>query len=243
MNKKNLQMIFNFIAKKYNDPISSSGFISSFTGKPFSKEEVEEFSQNVYLKLKIYLDIQNTKVLEIGCANGITMYRIAPFVKKYIGTDIAKVNLEKNAKYNAEHNITNIELHNLAADEIDKIKCRNINVVILNSVVQYFDSEEYLMEVIEKAAKIMNYNGILYIGDIRDRDKISLYKEELVNYRRLHNLPLKNNVSDTELCIKKGFFKELKKNYPYIKSFEISDKIGKIENELTKYRYDCLMKI
>lgn len=155
--------IWDFVARNSDNEIAAGGWKNSYDGKLFSVQEMQEYADDVYFKLKNYLDEEKTCVLEIGCASGITMYRIAPYVKRYIGTDMAMENLKKNKKRNIERNISNIELAQCRADEILKFKDANINIVILNSVIQYFATEEYLLDIVEKAAAIIDGGGGDYL--------------------------------------------------------------------------------
>lgn len=235
--------MWDFIARNSNNEIARGGWKNSYNGELFSHEEMKEYSDNVYIKLKPYLNKCKTIALEIGCASGLTMYRIAPYVKSYIGTDMAGVNLRINEKYNRERKIKNIKLFQCRADEIVKFIDENINLIIINSVIQYFKTEEYLLSVIEKSAEIINDRGIIYIGDVRDKEKKELYEQSLMDYQRKTQIKRKNARRSNELFVGRSFFHNLKNKYPYCKDVITSDKIGGIQNELVKYRFDTVIKI
>lgn len=235
--------IWDFVARNACDEIAAGGWKNSYDGNLFSVEEMREYADDVYLKLQRHLDKTKTCVLEVGCASGITMYRIAPYVKRYIGTDMAKENLKKNEKRNIEHKITNIELEQCRADEILKFKDEHINIIIINSVIQYFGTEEYLLDIIKKAATLIENDGILYIGDVRDAELKAHYEQSVIDYYSLHQMDLRGIRTSDELFVKRDFFTELKDQYPFVKQVLITEKLGSIENELTKYRYDVLINI
>lgn len=46
-----------------------------------------------------------------------------------------------------------------------------------------------------------------------------------------------------ELFLLKDFWRKLKRSYSEISEVEISGKVGDLENELTKYRYDVLIHL
>ncbi len=228
------------IGKKARNYITAGGWINSYTGQPFTIEEMEEFGDNALLKLKKYVK-SSSSVLEIGCASGITMYRISPLVKKYHGTDISEVVLKKNRKIIKNRNIKNISLSKLAAHEIKKIRNENYNVVILNSVIQAFPGVNYLRNVIKDIIKLCKTKAVIFIGDIMDYEK----KGELIdsiNSYGIKDKKLKNNLV-FELFVRKGFFKYLKNECDQIEKIEITKKIHTIENELTRFRYDVLIHI
>jgi non-ribosomal peptide synthetase component F len=81
--------LWEYVGKTAADDITCGGWISSYTGAPLSRQEMDEYSDNVLKKLTPLLHKQ-TRVLEIGCASGLTMYRIAPNVGFYYGTDLSR---------------------------------------------------------------------------------------------------------------------------------------------------------
>jgi ubiquinone/menaquinone biosynthesis C-methylase UbiE len=160
------------------------------------------------------------------------MYRIAPYVHRYIGTDLSDVTLEINRERNKQDCIENISLISASANEIiDKVPDRNIDIVIINSVIQYFDSVSYLEDVIVKASNMLNNKGIIYIGDVRDASKKELFMER--NSRKKYKM--------NELFFEREYFLSLKDKFDFIDKVEVSDKIGLIDNELKMYRYDVII--
>lgn len=222
---------------------SRGGWRSSYDGRLFSKEEMDEYANDVYIKLNPYLSKKEAVALEIGCASGITMYRIAPYVKEYIGTDMAGVNLEKKARLNERNSIRNIVLEHCRADQIDEFEKRGVCIVIMNSVIQYFSDEDYLIDVIRKAAGIIKKEGIIYLGDIREKEKRVEFEESVRQYRKEYGLKVPDFKKGNELFLGRGWVRELAIILPDIAAVEISDKVGNVENELLKYRFDVLLKV
>ena len=234
--------MWDFIAKNSNDEIARGGWKNSYNGKLFSHEEMKEYSDNVYIKLKPFLDKYKTVVLEIGCASGLTMYRLAPYVKSYIGTDMASVNLKINEERNRKREIKNIKLFQCRADEITKFKNESVDLIIINSVIQYFKTEEYLLNVIEKCAETIDDKGIIYIGDVRDKEKKDMYEQSLMEYQQMSQTNRKVARKQNELFLGQSLFLDLKNKYSYCKDITISNKIGELQNELTKYRFDVMIR-
>lgn len=239
--------LWNYVSRNNEDEfdeISGAAWVSSYTGTEFSKQEMKEYSDNTFEKLKPYIN-SNVKVLEIGCASGITMYKIAPLVKLFYGTDLSEEMIKNNQKKVIDNNINNIKLECLAAHEIDKIKDQDFDIIILNSVVQYFSDYRYLTEVIEKAITMLGESGIIYIGDIRDQDLKSQFIQSLVDYMNNNsdnNYKIRTNYTD-ELFLPRRYFEDLRKSNAYISDIVCSNKIFTIENELTKYRYDAVINV
>ncbi len=241
---KSKAKFWDIIATWGSDPISRTGWRNSYSGELFSEDEMREYAEDVQFKLQSYLDKMNTVILEIGCASGITMYQLLPNVKRYIGTDMAGVNLDVCREYNKDKGITNVELIQCRADEIDNIGVSDVNMVVINSVIQYFDDKEYLENVIRKAIMLMNGRGIIYIGDVRDEDKKSEYIRSVEDYYDDNGMDKDNLPSfSDELFVSKRYWGGLQGRIEGITDIEVTDKIGEIKNELTNFRYDVLLKI
>lgn len=238
MNKRT----WDYIAVNATSEIEAGGWRDSYSLEAFSKKEMEEYAEDVYVKLKDYTG-PNKAAFEIGCASGLTMFRMAPCFGRYIGTDMAKINLEKNEAIIAENKIENISLLQCEAIEIGKTEMKNIDVVILNSVCQYFPGINYLRSVIEQSIQMLNTDGIIYLGDVMDLDKKRNLEESLIAYKMEH--PDKNTKTDRtdELFLKRDYFYHLGETLPQIVKVEVSDKIATIENELTRYRYDVILHV
>jgi amino acid adenylation domain-containing protein len=240
----NQEKIWNYIGETSVDEISGGGWVSSYTGELLSKAEMEEYGNNILVKLRPLLH-KKMRVLEIGCASGISMYRIAPEVGYYCGTDISTTIIAKNQKKLKQEGHQNISLYCVPAHEIDKIEEKNFDLVIINSVIQDFYSHHYLGMVINKIIGLTGEKSHLFLGDIMDQDlKADLIREmnEFKQKNRNKNYKTKTDFS-AELFVSRGFFEDLAIEIPMIQKLNFSDRIYTIENELTKFRYDVLLTL
>ncbi len=241
---KNTQGLWNYVVETAVDEISEGGWFTSYTGESFTKEEMVEYGDNALKKLMPLLH-KDMRVLEIGCASGITMYRIAPRVGAYYGTDISCVTIAKNKQRVKDKQYDNIYLECLSAHEIDKIGERGFDLVIINSVIQSFHSNNYLINVLRKAVDLMAEKAYLFIGDVLDRDLKPNLIREMIDFQQANNGKNYKTKIDwaAELFFSREFFEDLAVEIPGIKKVEFSNKIYTIENELTKFRYDTLLTI
>ncbi len=239
-----LKNLWNYIGETAEDEITGGGWVSSYIGEPFSKKEMEEYGDNVLQKLAPLLN-EKMKVLEIGCASGITMFRVAPRVGFYYGTDLSVVIIEKNKRRVEDEKHKNIQLAVLAAHEIDQIRENDFDLVIINSVIQDFYGLNYLRRVILKALGLMAEGGYFFFGDIMDLDLRDGLIREMVEFKREHKEQGYRTKTDFsgDLFISRDFFRSLRMNIPALQEPEFSSKIHTVENELTKFRYDALIKV
>ncbi|HLP61753.1 MAG TPA: D-alanine--poly(phosphoribitol) ligase subunit DltA, partial [Candidatus Deferrimicrobium sp.] len=239
-----LKNLWDYIGETSADEITGGGWVSSYTGAPISKLEMEEYGANVLEKLGPFLN-EKTRVLEIGCSSGITMFRAAPRVGYYYGTDISPVIIEKNKAKVKERGYQNIKLAALGAHEIDQIGEKDFDLVIINSVVQDFLGYSYLRAVILKAMALMADGGYIFFGDIMDLDLQERLLADLEEFKRTHGERWYKTKTDFsgDLFVGREFFRELSKEIVGFGEPEFSGKIHTIENELTRFRYDVLVKI
>lgn len=225
------------------DEITGGGWVNSYTGVNFSQAEMDEYGDNVLVKLQPYLK-RHQKVLEIGCASGITMFRVAPLVGEYYGTDLSSAILAKNQFRVEQLETENIRLMKLPAHDVDSIP-GNFDIIIMNSVVQCFHGHNYFRQVLRKAIEKIPEQGIVFIGDIMDLDSKEAFIHSLRDYANQHleQHPALKMEWDEELFLSRTFFEDLQCEIRGIESIEFTGKLGKIKNELTEYRYDALLVI
>jgi len=217
--------------------IDASGWVNSITKKPFSKAEMDELVENIYLKLKDrHLSSGESDILEIGCGSGLVLSKLIRFSKTYDATDISEVILEKCRAFlapNLNNLETEINFYCLFAHEIDMIPAENkYDIIIINSVMHRFPDYVYAIDVLTKSRALLNDNGVLFCGDIMDADKL----EDLQDFLSQEDPSLKNK----KLFFKRSFFENIAVEIGFSKC-RISDKIYTIPNELSLFRYDVML--
>jgi amino acid adenylation domain-containing protein/non-ribosomal peptide synthase protein (TIGR01720 family) len=242
MNKE----LWEHVGKTSVDEITAGGWISSYTGKPFTGKEMDEYGNNILKKLDPLLH-KKMRILEIGAASGITMYRLAPKVGLYYGTDLSPVIIEKNRQKIENENISNIKLRCLPAHEIDRVKEKNFDLIIMNSVIQAFQGHNYLRKVIKKSIQLLGERGYIFVGDVMDQDKKTDMIRQLSDFKFAEANSGKNYTTKTdfssEFFVSRVFWQDLAAEIKEVEKVEFSDKIHTIKNELTQFRYDTLIVI
>lgn len=217
-----------------------TGWISTFTRKPFPTQEMEEW---VECTVKRILALNPKNVFEIGVGKGLLLEKTAPKCSRYVGIDFCKNVIEYlKSQFSHDSRFKNVSLFQSNANQFENILKENqFDTIIINSVVQYFPNIDYLIEVIEKSLAVLSLGGKIFIGDVRSLDLINLFFISLFNYQGKNidfNL-LENSLKDqTELIISGHFFHDLNKKFPQIHTIHIEPKQEANQNELTKFRYD-----
>ncbi|MBD1881802.1 non-ribosomal peptide synthetase [Coleofasciculus sp. FACHB-T130] len=244
------QMLYN---ENYNQPAASSdpkfnivGWNSSYTNQPIPAEQMREWVDNQVAGI---LDLQPSRVLEIGCGTGLLLFRIAPHCNKYCGTDFSSASLNYIQEQLAQ--LPQVTLLQKLATDFEGVESEAFDTVILNSVVQYFPNIDYLVRVLEGAINAIAPGGFIFIGDVRSLPLLQAFHASVQLYQAEPSLTreqLQQRVEmqmfqETELVIDPAFFSALKQRFPQISDVQIQLIRGHHHNELTQFRYNAILHI
>lgn len=235
--------LWNHVAEQSTDEITASGWISSYTGLPFTKAEMDEYQQNVLAKLRPLLS-KNTRVLEIGCGSGLTAFALAPYVKAYLGTDLSTAIIAQNRAKAASLRENNLRFEECLADQIDQLE-GTFDVVIINSVIHCFPGYAYLKKVIKKSIEKCSDKAVLFLGDLMDQELKEQLEQSFREFKQDHlgrGYRTKTDWS-RELFVSRSFIEDLQSDFSSITKVKCAKKIHTLENELTRFRYDALLMI
>ena len=236
--------VWDYIAEEAYDDISGGGWKDSYTGEWLSRDVMDEYGQNIVAKLGPLLH-RGSRVLEIGCASGISMFRLAPLVAKYVGTDLSAGIVAWSEGEAQRRGLENIELHALAAHEVDRVGEGGFDVVILNSVIECFPGHNYLRSVLRAAIGLLNPQGYLFLGNLWDADLKPAFVASLLEFRRAHPERaerMKLDRSD-ELYVSRAYLEELRHDLPEIESIAYSTMLGTARSELSEFGFDALIRV
>ncbi|BAT56666.1 amino acid adenylation domain-containing protein (plasmid) [Nostoc sp. NIES-3756] len=224
---------------------------SSYTGLVIATEQMREWVDNTVERI---LSLQPQRVLEIGCGMGLLLFRIIPHCSYYFGMDISEIAIayiEQQLKQNQQQNWSQVELAIKTASSLDSLEAEDYDTVILNSVIQYFPSVDYLVDVIEKAVKVVKPGGHIFIGDVRSLPLLEAFHTSVQLYQAPDSLTVeqlrqriqKHIVQDSELVIDPSLFYALGQHLPQISRVQIQLKPGLYDNEMNRFRYDVILDI
>ena len=113
--------------------------------------------------------LQPRRVLEIGVGSGLVLAQVAPGCVEYWGTDFSASTIQTlQAAVAGQSWGDRVRLRVQPADVADGLPQGHFDVVVLNSVVQYFPSAGYLTDVLAVAMRLLAPGGALFIGDVRN---------------------------------------------------------------------------
>jgi amino acid adenylation domain-containing protein len=234
--------------KIQNSEFNITGWNSSYTGEPIPLEQMQEWVSD---RVQQILALKPKRVLEIGCGTGLLLFQIAPHTQKYLATDFSTVSLESIQNQLNTLNLPQVELLHRMATDFEGIDAASFDVVILNSIVQYFPSVNYLMQVLEKAIQAVSPSGVLFLGDVRNLPLLTAFHTWVqfgqadagLERTQLQQQVERSQFEEPELAIAPAFFYALRHKFPQIRQVQIRLSRGRSQNEMTQFRYNVLLHI
>jgi len=231
-----------------------ASWISSYTGEGIPAEEMREWVDETVARI---LERRPRRVLEVGCGNGLLLYRIAPEVEIYDARDFSRVALDGIARERERRqaedrrDLDHVTLAEHSAEDFTGVEPGAYDAVIVNSVAQYFPSVDYLLEVVGKAIGAVAPGGFLFVGDVRSLPLLETYHLSVELHQadgdlelgRLAERTAARVLREEELVVDPAFFFALERHLDPVASVKVRPKRGRFHNELTRFRYDATIEV
>ena len=220
------------------------GWNSSYTGEPLAADEMRIWVEETVRSLRA---LQPRRVLEIGCGTGLLLTRLAPDCERYIGLDFSAEVIAQLARHcAAREDLRRVELRQGLAHDLAFLGDGAVDLVILNSVVQYFPGADYLLEVLAQAVRVTRQGGHVFVGDVRSLPLLRAFHTSVQLFRATPATPLETlrrhiehaQRQETELAVAPALFASLQ-----VGRSEVSLKAGAYDNELSRFRYDVTLTV
>jgi amino acid adenylation domain-containing protein len=225
-----------------------SNWNSSYTGLPIPQAEMVEWAEETKNRI---LSLHPQNILEVGCGTGLILLRVSPHCRHYHGSDFSAEAIAFLQQYFTQSSTTNVTLSQQTAENLSEIELDEVDTIIINSVIQYFPSLTYLLQVIEQATCKIQSSGQIFIGDVRSLPLLESYHASIEQFKadasfskqQLQQRVQAQVANEEELVIDPRFFYALPQAFPQISHVEVQLKRGNAENELTKFRYDVILYV
>lgn len=170
---------YNNIEEISTPEFDITGWNDSFTGEAIPAAQMRLWLDDIS---ELILALQPRKVLEIGSGTGMIYYRIAGHIQQYIGTDFSAASIDQIRARIARNEQPYPEtiLKVCAAHEVELADDQEADLVIINSVIQYFPTEAYLATLLDRCMELLKgKKGHILIGDVRDLRLLTSFKARL----------------------------------------------------------------
>lgn len=224
-----------------------AGWNSSYTGQPIAQEEMLEWLDATIQRIQ---EFQAKRILEIGCGTGLLLSRLAPLCDAYMGVDYSPQAVRAIERLKERYpELAHVQVEQRFADDFSTLEEGAFDLVILNSIVQYFPDMDYLVRVLEGAVKMLAPGGAVFIGDVRNLETLPMFHADVIVHRsekdvlreQIQAQVQRAQLHDKELVISPQFFAAFAQQAPSVRSSRIDLKKGRFANELNCYRYDAAL--
>ena len=226
------------------DPsFDTAGWVSSYTEERISADEMREWVDS---SVRGILGYKPERVLEIGCGSGLIMWQLAPRCERYVGVDFSRSAIDALRRSVRESGMENIDLIHATAADFTLPEEQSFDLVVLNSVAQYFPSIEYLENVLWRVTECTSEGGLIYLGDVRNLallDSFSLSVEQARSNSRdnLFERVRRRSEEEIELVLHPAAFSGIQQRIPGLTATRVLLRSGRSTNEMTAFRYDVLL--
>jgi amino acid adenylation domain-containing protein len=217
--------------------------IAGWAGVENLDEQVTEWIDTTVERISSF---HPKRIFEIGCGTGQILSRLAPEADCYWAADISNVAIEALER---NHPLPQVKLFHRPADDFSAIPDAGFDTVIINSVAQYFPDADYLTQVLENAARILQPGGRIFLGDIQSKALLASHHAmalrdhvpEGTSSGELRTMAARRLDHETELSLDPAWFELTMPRLPGITGIEILLRDGKLANETTIYHYDVVL--
>ncbi|GAB6043138.1 amino acid adenylation domain-containing protein [Endothiovibrio diazotrophicus] len=225
-----------------------SGWASSYTGAAIPEDQMQEWLAHTVARIT---ELKPVRIIEIGVGVGLLLRKLAPTVEHYLGLDVSATALQRAAgALEAEYlHRGRVELRAGDAMELLQLPPMAGATLVLNSVIQYFPSLDYLEQVLSAALRLVGDTGTVFIGDVRSLELLPAFHAEVQLYRaqsfttvaELARTAKRQLAAERELCVSTAFFRDLVRKHGHGHGLRIELKRNPSANEMTHFRYDVTL--
>ncbi|MEU1495662.1 amino acid adenylation domain-containing protein [Streptomyces sp. NPDC005776] len=224
------------------------GWNSSYDSDPIPVEQMREWRDATVTRI---LALRPRRVLEVGVGTGLLLSQVAPHCETYWATDFSATAIDAlTTQVAGEQALAGrVVLQTRPAHDTDGLPAGEFDTIVINSVVQYFPSADYLADVIGKLMRLLAPGGAVFIGDVRNLRLL----RPLATAVQLHRTGDGTDLAavrhaveqavrvEKELLVDPDFFTALRTRGTDIGAVSVEVKRGRHHNELSRYRYDVTL--
>ncbi|MDR6977742.1 amino acid adenylation domain-containing protein/non-ribosomal peptide synthase protein (TIGR01720 family) [Streptomyces sp. 3330] len=223
-----------------------AGWNSMYDGLPLPLADMREWREATLDRIRA---LRPRRVLEIGVGSGLLLSRLASHCETYWGTDLSEEAVRAlDAQVSAVPGLADrVTLLARPAHDLTGLPEGHFDTIVVNSVVQYFPGRDYLTGVLRAAAALLAPGGALFVGDVRNLRLLRTLtaavetgrvRDEAEGDKEALRAAVDRAIAwEGELLVDPDYFTTLDGL-----AADIRIKRGTHHNELTRYRYDVILR-
>ncbi|MCV7400713.1 amino acid adenylation domain-containing protein, partial [Mycobacterium fragae] len=222
---------------------------SSYTRAPIPLEQMQEWRAAAVDRIRRF---GPGRVLEIGVGPGLLLAHLAPMCVEYWATDFSAPAIQTLQTSVADQPWGDrVRLRVQPAHVANGLPQGHFDVVVLNSVVQYFPGVAYLLDVLTVAMRLLAPGGALFIGDVRNLSLLRAFTTGVLcadatggedSAKAIRERVRGDILAEQELLLAPEFFAALPQHLSDVAAVEIQLKQIHAVNELSCFRYEVVLR-
>ncbi|MFI9811920.1 non-ribosomal peptide synthetase [Saccharothrix variisporea] len=219
----------------------TSGWKSSYTGELLPDEDMVEWVEHTTAVLR---EGEPRSVLDLGCGTGLPLLRVAPHTDRYVGVDVSARTLDGLRRAVDAAGLSQVELRRGEASDVADFAGGGFDLVVSNSVSQYFPGADYLDRTVRGAVAATGTGGRVVLGDVRDLSLLWEFHTSIALAKASEDTPadviaarVARRVEDeAQLLVDPRWFATV----PGVHA-EVRPRRGWRHNEMTAFRFDAVL--
>jgi 2-polyprenyl-3-methyl-5-hydroxy-6-metoxy-1,4-benzoquinol methylase len=226
------------------------GWNSNYSGRPLPRQQMAQWRDATVDRIR---SLRPRRILEIGAGKGLLLAPLVDAAEAYWATDFssAAINTLRLQLDDRPDLADRVRLRAQGAHEFDGLPVGFFDVVVLNSVVQYFPDADYLTRVLRDAQTLLAPDGAIFVGDVRnlrlqrtfDAAVLVTRKKQGQDGAEVLEAVEQRARQENEMLVDPEFFDRLagQDGFDRVTGVDIQIKRGRYSNELNRYRYDVVL--
>jgi amino acid adenylation domain-containing protein len=219
-----------------------SGWNDTISGEPIPEVEMSRWRAATLERIR---SRKFHRVLEIGAGLGLLAIPLARDAARYLAIDTSSVAVQRLTEMALSQGLSSLTVLHLGVDQIEKLE-EEFDLIVLNSVIQYFPHESFLRRAIEACGRLLAPGGHIFVGDICDARLTELLHTEVAvarcglgaNSTDIRTLAAERDHLHEELHVAPAFFAGLSDGVGSRFAALPLLKLDSGQSEMVRYRYD-----
>ncbi|MGH3823935.1 MAG: amino acid adenylation domain-containing protein [Pseudonocardiaceae bacterium] len=228
--------------------LNTTRWRSSYTGDPIPEEQIRDWANATLARI---IALAPRTALVIGCGDSMVLLPLAHAGVRVTGTHRVPATLThlREQFTHPEYANAQVILREQAADDFAGLPEHHFDLVVLNSIIQYFPDRSYLSRVLAGAVRVLRPGGRIFVGDVRSLELCPALHLSVLLTTAPPDQPsqtvwatIRQRVdAEEELLVHADFFYRFAASLNAPCAVRILPKKGRFHNELTRFRYDVIL--